>query len=71
MLGYTGMGISNHYTVTKTRMKNKRVKIEMHSLIHYYLSSPVLLIKICMVYFKMDNRKKCIYEYKSVYFLGD
>lgn len=43
MLGYTGMGISNHYTVTRTRMGNKRGKIEMHSLIHYYLSSPLFI----------------------------
>jgi len=43
MLGYTGMGISNHCTVTRTRMRNKRGKIEMDSLIHYYVSSPVFI----------------------------
>jgi hypothetical protein len=30
-----------------------------------------LMIKIRMVYYKMHNIKTCIYEYKSVYFLGD
>jgi len=43
MLGYTGMGISNHYTVTRTRMGNKKGKIKMHSLINNYLSSPVFI----------------------------
>jgi len=43
MLGYTGMGISDHYTVTRKRMGNKRSKIEMHSLICYYLSIPLFV----------------------------